>query len=92
MDCSKRRAVVLDAFAGSGTTLIAAERTGRSGYGIELDPHYVDAAVRRFDVICGLKAVHTQSNMRFVDIEAERLGKPAVVGNAERQNAASSGA
>jgi DNA modification methylase len=40
LDCSKRGGIVLDAFAGSGTTLIAAEKTGRRGYGIELDPHY----------------------------------------------------
>ena len=49
MDCSNRGAIVLDAFAGSGTTLIAAERTGRKGYGIELDPHYIDTILRRFD-------------------------------------------
>src|SRR5262249_14321282 len=39
LDCSKRHAIVLDAFAGSGTTLIAAERTGRRGRSIEIDPH-----------------------------------------------------
>jgi DNA modification methylase len=39
LDCSKRGGVVLDAFAGSGTTLIAAEKTGRRGFGIEIDPH-----------------------------------------------------
>src|SRR5882757_10744861 len=40
LDCSKRGGIVLDAFAGSGTTLIAAEKTGRRGYGIEIDPYY----------------------------------------------------
>lgn len=49
LDCSKRGGIVLDAFAGSGTTLIAAEKTGRRGYGIELDPYYADTIVRRFE-------------------------------------------
>jgi DNA modification methylase len=47
MDCSARGDVVLDAFLGSGTSLIAAERTGRTCYGIELDPLHVDTIVRR---------------------------------------------
>ena len=42
LDCSARGDIVLDAFLGSGTTLIAAERTGRRCYGLELDPAYVD--------------------------------------------------
>jgi DNA methylase len=46
-DCSHRKGVVLDAFAGSGTTLIAAEQTGRRGYGIEIDPLYCDVTIRR---------------------------------------------
>jgi DNA modification methylase len=48
MDCTDRREVVLDAFLGSGTTAIAAERTGRRCYGLELDPRYVDTIVRRW--------------------------------------------
>ncbi len=75
MDCSNRGAIVLDAFAGSGTTLIAAERTGRKGYGIELDPHYIDTILRRFEDVYGLKAVHTLSNKSLEDIETGRLGK-----------------
>jgi DNA modification methylase len=75
LDCSRRGAAVLDAFAGSGTTLIAAERTGRRGYGIELDPYFADTVVRRFDDIFGLKALHAESNKRFEDVETERLGK-----------------
>jgi hypothetical protein len=47
LDCSKRGGIVLDPFAGSGTTLVAAERTGRRGYGIELDPLYIDVIIRR---------------------------------------------
>jgi DNA modification methylase len=43
LDCSRRKGIVLDAFAASGSTLVAAHKTGRRGYGIELDPLYCDA-------------------------------------------------
>ena len=48
LDCSNRGDIVLDSFLGSGTTLLAAERTGRICRGIELDPLYVDTAIRRW--------------------------------------------
>jgi DNA modification methylase len=48
LDCTARRDIVLDGFLGSGTTVIAAERTGRRCYGLELDPLYVDVIVRRW--------------------------------------------
>jgi DNA modification methylase len=47
-DCSRRGEVIFDPFLGSGTTVLAAERVGRKGFGIELDPRYVDVAVRRW--------------------------------------------
>jgi DNA modification methylase len=75
MDCSKRGAIVLDAFAKSGSTLLAAERTGRKGYGIEREPHYIDAIIKRFDSLCGLKAVHIQSSKSFEAMAAARLAK-----------------
>ena len=53
LDCSARGDIVLDAFLGSGTTLIAAERTGRRCYGLELDPAYVDTTVRRWQALTG---------------------------------------
>src|SRR3982074_2830260 len=52
-DCSGRGAVVRDAFLRSGTTLIAAERTGRNCRGLELDPAYVDTAIRRWQALNG---------------------------------------
>jgi 16S rRNA G966 N2-methylase RsmD len=55
LDCSHRGGIVLDAFAGSGTTLIAAERVGRRGYGIEIDPYYVDAALARIHEASGIE-------------------------------------
>jgi DNA modification methylase len=73
LDCSKRGGIVLDAFAGSGTTLIAAEKTGRRGYGIEIDPHYADTIVRRFAEVYGLEAVHAETEKTFAEISAKRL-------------------
>lgn len=55
-DCSKRGQIVLDPFCGSGTILIAAEKTGRCARAIELDPAYVDVAVRRWEQYTGQKA------------------------------------
>lgn len=73
LDCSRRSDIVLDAFAGSGTTLIAAEKTGRCGFGIEIDPYYVDTIIRRFYDIYGVKAVHGDTKLDFTETEAERL-------------------
>jgi DNA modification methylase len=56
LDCSNRGSIILDSFAGSGTTLIAAEKTGRRGFGIEIDPYYVDTILQRFKDVYGLEA------------------------------------
>lgn len=56
-DCSKRGGIVLDPFGGSGTTLIAAEKTGRKARLIELDPHYCDVIIQRWEKLTGEKAV-----------------------------------
>lgn len=45
-DCSRRGSIVLDAFAGSGTTIMAAEQIGRRAFCLEIDPHYADVAIR----------------------------------------------
>jgi hypothetical protein len=71
-DCSHRKGIVLDAFVGSGTTLIAAEKTGRRGYGIEIDPAYCDVTIRRLRAVCGLEAVLEATGQRFEEVEAER--------------------
>jgi DNA modification methylase len=72
LDCSKRSGIVLDAFAGSGTTLIAAEKTGRLGYGIEIDPYYVDTIIRRFEAVYGVKAKHMESRLDFAAVSRRR--------------------
>ncbi len=71
LDCSARRDIVLDAFLGSGTTVIAAERTGRRCYGLELDPVYVDTIVRRWQALTGGSAVHAATGRRFDDLARE---------------------
>jgi DNA modification methylase len=58
LDCTSRNDVVLDPFLGAGTTLLAAERTGRRCHGIELDPLYVDVAVERWQKMTGRKALN----------------------------------
>jgi len=71
LDCSARGEIVLDAFLGSGTTVIAAERTGRLCYGLELDPPYIDAIIRRWQTLTGGSARHAVSGRNFDDLVAE---------------------
>lgn len=71
-DCSRRKGVVLDPFLGSGTTLIAAERTGRIGFGIEIDPSYCDIALRRLQAVCGLDATLKATGESFECVAARR--------------------
>ena len=73
LDCSRRKDIVLDAFAGSGTTLVAAHRSGRRGYGIEIDPAYCDVIIRRMRETCGLEAVLDADGRSFNDVAAKRL-------------------
>jgi DNA modification methylase len=71
LDCSARGDIVLDAFLGSGTTVIAAERTGRRCYGMELDPGYVDTIIRRWQALTGGSARDALSGRSFDDLARE---------------------
>lgn len=89
LDCSNRDGVVLDCFGGSGTTLIAAENTGRRARLIELDPLYVDVTLRRYSKLTGVAAVHANSGFTFTELEAQRTAakKPgAPTANREAQD------
>jgi DNA modification methylase len=67
-DCSMRGGLILDPFGGAGTTLIAAERTGRRARVIELDPVFVDVSIDRWQRLTGGAAIHAESGRRFADI------------------------
>ncbi|MGO9144728.1 MAG: site-specific DNA-methyltransferase [Desulfomonilia bacterium] len=71
LDCSGRGDIVLDPFLGSGTTLMAAERTGRSCYGMEIDPLYVDAVIRRWQIYTGGQVRHAVSGCTFDEMVSE---------------------
>ena len=64
---------VYDPFLGSGTTLIAAETTGRVCLGMELEPRYVDVAVRRWQAFTGMTACFLSDGRSFDVVAAERL-------------------
>jgi DNA modification methylase len=77
-DCSRRGEIVLDPFMGSGTTILAAEKVGRRAYGLEIDPLYVDVAVKRWQDFTKRDAILKATGQTFDEVVAERA--PAAVG------------
>lgn len=77
-DCSHRNDIVLDPFGGSGTTLLAAERTGRLARLIEIDPLYVDLAIRRWEQASGRAAVLRGTNQTFSEVATARATKQSL--------------
>lgn len=71
-DCSRRRDIILDPFMGSGTTILAAERVGRCAYGLEIDPLYVDVAIRRWQEFTKRDAVLNSTDQTFDEVAATR--------------------
>jgi len=69
-DCSRRRAIILDPFGGSGTTMIAAQKSGRLGRLIEYDPAYCDVILRRFEAMTGASAILARTGQTFEDVAA----------------------
>ncbi len=70
LDCSKRGGIVLDAFSGSGTTIMAAEQTKRKACAVEIDPAYVDVAIRRWEAATGQQATLADSGATFAEVAA----------------------
>lgn len=71
-DCTHRNHIVLDTFCGAGTTLLAAERVGRQARAIEIDPRYVDVAIRRWQAFTGRDAVHIDTGLTFEEVTSDR--------------------
>jgi DNA methylase len=71
-DCTRLNDIVLDTFLGSGSTIMAAERVGRRGYGMEIDPKYLDVAVRRWQAFTRRDAIHAETGRTFDELAAER--------------------
>ncbi|QWG22196.1 ParB N-terminal domain-containing protein [Bradyrhizobium sediminis] len=69
-DCSRRGDIILDPFMGSGTTILAAERVGRRAYGLEIDPLYIDVAVRRWQSLTKRDAVLETTGQTFDEVAA----------------------
>jgi DNA modification methylase len=76
-DCSRRGEIVLDPFGGSGTTIIAAEKSQRRARAVEIDPLYVDVAIRRWEKLTDGQATHGPSGHTFTKVAEERLSSSA---------------
>jgi DNA modification methylase len=71
-DVTKRGAIVLDPFAGSGSTLIAADKTGRYARCMEYEPRYCDVIIRRWQAYSGKAATFDEIGLTFEDLEGAR--------------------
>ncbi len=72
LDLIHRKDIVLDPFLGSGSTLIAADKTGRRCRGLEIDPLYVDVIIRRYEAATGKSAVLIETGKSFADLSVRR--------------------
>jgi DNA modification methylase len=77
-DCSRRGEIILDPFMGSGTTILAAEKAGRRAFGLEIDPLYVDVAIKRWQDLTKRDAILKATGQTFDEVAAERT--PETVG------------
>lgn len=78
-DVTRIGEIVLDGFMGSGTTILAAERTKRIALGVEIEPGYVDVAIRRWSAMTGEEAVLAECGQTFAEVAAERSQDSAAI-------------
>lgn len=85
-NCTARGDIVLDTICGSGTTILAAERVGRRAYTIEIEPGFVDVAIKHWQVFTRKDAIHTDSGLSFDELTSKRaeVNAPDVAANAAR--------
>jgi hypothetical protein len=83
-DCSHRNGIIVDPFGGAGTTLIAAERTGRRARLIELEPRFVDATIKRWRNLTGKTAVNAATGAHFGPEHETTSNGPAASSDADR--------
>jgi DNA modification methylase len=87
LDVTSRSDIVLDAFLGSGSTIIAAEMVGRICYGIEIEPLYIDTTIRRWQEFTGRSAVHLESGKTYREMLELRISpETPMLGHSEIQN------
>ena len=79
LDLTNRGEIVIDPFLGSGSTLIAADKTGRVCRGVELDPLYIDVVVRRYEAVTGCPAVLVETGETFEALCARRATEASPV-------------
>lgn len=76
LDASNRGGIVLDTFLGSGSTLIAADKAGRICYAAELEPKYVDTAIRRYEALGNSKvAIHLATGKTYKELLATKCNQ-----------------
>jgi DNA modification methylase len=73
-DCTRRGDIVVDTFSGSGTTVLAAERVGRRAFALEIEPRFVDVAIRRWQSFTRKDAIHLESGQSFDDLTVDLGG------------------
>jgi len=84
-DCSRRGDIVLDPFAGSGTTIVAAQKTGRRAFAMEIEPRFIDTTIRRWQECTGKEAVLSETGGSFARVEEQR--RSTIDANADRAKA-----